>query len=177
MAKLLDSPVSVPELPSGFRLSHVQGKQDLSGWVDLFNESFVDHWDHHELTLKKAEYWQNQPDYQPELDLVVIAPNGTFAAFCRSQLNSDQMGWIDWLGTRRGFRKLGLGKTILLAGLSQLQKAGVTTAKLSVDADSLTGATKLYQAVNFKPLVTWFSWVKPLSREPLSQLFPEKATA
>lgn len=177
MAKSLESDVLVPELPSGFRLSHVQGKQDLSAWVDLFNESFVDHWDHHELTLKQAEYWQIQPDYQAELDLVVIAPNGTFAAFCRCHFNSDQIGWIDWLGTRRGFRKLGLGKTILLAGLSQLQKAGVTTVKLSVDADSLTGATKLYQAVDFKPVTPWFSWVKPLSRQPLSQLFPQQATA
>ncbi|VXD13587.1 GCN5-related N-acetyltransferase [Planktothrix serta PCC 8927] len=177
MAKSLESPLSIPELPSGFQLSHIQRKQDVSAWVDLFNESFIDHWDHHELTLKQAEYWRSQPNYQPELDLVAIAPNGTFAAFCKCQLNSDQIGWIEWLGTRRTFRKLGLGKTILLAGLSQLQKAGVTTAKLSVDADSLTGATKLYQSVDFKPVATWYSWVKPLSRQNLSQLFPQQATA
>ncbi|HBK24457.1 MAG TPA: GNAT family N-acetyltransferase, partial [Planktothrix sp. UBA10369] len=89
----------------------------------------------------------NQPNYKSELDLVAIAPTGTFAAFCKCQLNSNQIGWIEWLGTRRGFRKLGLGKTMLFAGLSQLQKAGATTAKLSVDADSLTGATKLYESV------------------------------
>ncbi|MBD2483876.1 GNAT family N-acetyltransferase [Planktothrix sp. FACHB-1365] len=177
MAKSLEFPLSIPELPSGFKLSYIHGKQDLSAWVDLFNESFIDHWDHHELTLKQAEYWRSQPNYQPELDLVAIAPNGTFAAFCKCQLNSDQIGWIEWLGTGRGFRKLGLGKTLLLAGLSQLQKAGVTTAKLSVDADSLTGATKLYQSVDFKPVTPWFSWVKPLPRQNLSQLFPQQATA
>ncbi|MBE9145144.1 GNAT family N-acetyltransferase [Planktothrix mougeotii] len=177
MAKSLESPLSIPELPSGFKLSHIHCKQDLSAWVDLFNDSFIDHWDHHELTLEQAEYWQNQPTYQPELDLVAVAPNGTFAAFCRCHLNCDQIGWIEWLGTRREFRKLGLGKTLLLAGLSQLQKAGVTTAKLSVDADSLTGATKLYQSVDFKPVTPWFSWVKPLSRQNLSQLFPQQATA
>ncbi|WP_079677396.1 GNAT family N-acetyltransferase [Planktothrix sp. PCC 11201] len=177
MAKSLESPLSIPPFPSDFRLSHCQGKQDISAWVDLFNESFIDHWDHHELTLEQAKYWQNQPEYQPELDLVAVAPNGTFAAFCKAQLNSDQIGWIQWLGTRRGFRKLGLGKAMLFAGLSQLQKAGATTAKLSVDADSLTGATKLYESVGFRPVATWLSWVKPLSRQNISQLFPQQVTA
>ena len=177
MAKSLESPLSIPQLPSDFRLSHIQGKQDISAWVDLFNESFIDHWDHHELTLEQAQYWHNRPNYQPELDLVTIAPNGNFAAFCKCQLNSDQIGWIEWLGTRRGFRKLGLGKAMLFSGLSQLQKAGATTAKLSVDADSLTGATKLYESVGFQPVANWLSWVKPLSRQNLSQLFPQQATA
>ncbi|HAO10590.1 MAG TPA: GNAT family N-acetyltransferase, partial [Planktothrix sp. UBA8407] len=43
---------------------HIQGKQDISAWVDLFNESFIDHWDHHELTIEQAQYWQNQPNYK-----------------------------------------------------------------------------------------------------------------
>jgi len=177
MAKSLESPLSIPQISSDFSLSHIQGKQDISAWVDLFNESFIDHWDHHELTIEQAQYWQNQPNYKSELDLVAIAPTGTFAAFCKCQLNSNQIGWIEWLGSRRGFRKLGLGKTMLFAGLSQLQKAGATTAKLSVDADSLTGATKLYESVGFQPVATWLSWVKPLSRQNLSQLFPQQATA
>jgi hypothetical protein len=44
--------------------------------------------------------------------------------------------------------------------LHSLKAAGANTAKLSVDADSLTGATKLYKSVGFRPMETWLSWAK-----------------
>jgi len=34
-------------------------------------------------------------------------------------------GWIKFLDTRRGFRKLGLGRAMLLAQMRQLKVAGV----------------------------------------------------
>lgn len=177
MEKPLQTPIELPSLPVGYQLSYLQNQTQIPAWVELFNESFIDHWDHHELTVEQVQSWHSQPHYQPELDLVAIAPNQTFAAFCSCQLKSAHIGWIEWLGTRRGFRNLGLGRAILLAGLSQLQKSGVTLARLSVDAQSLTGATKLYQSIDFQPVNTCYSWVKPLSRQMISPLFPQKATA
>lgn len=177
MEKSLQTLVEVPSLPSGYQLSYIRDQKDIPAWVELFNESFIDHWDHHELTVEQVQSWHSQPNYQPELDLVAVAPDGTFAAFCSCQLKSPQIGWIEWLGTRRGFRKLGLGRAILLAGLYQLQKSGATLVRLSVDAQSLTGATKLYQSIDFQAVDTWYSWAKPLPHRIISPLFPHLATA
>lgn len=59
------------------------------------------------------------------------------------------------LGTRRGFRKIGLGRAILLAGLHRLKAEGLETALLGVDTDNPTGATRLHESVGFRILHTF----------------------
>ena len=169
MARSLSEPIPTAEFPTGFRLSHLTGEKDAQPWVEMFNESFIDHWNHHDLTVETVQHWMKDSSYQPELDLVAISPDDTFAAFCDCQIkaeenthNDSKDGWIEFLGTRRGFRQMGLGKAILLAGLHHLKAAGADTAKLSVDAESLTNATKLYTSVGFRPVETWLSWSKSL---------------
>jgi len=169
MARSLCEPIPTPKFPEEFKLSHLTGEKDAQAWVEMFNESFIDHWNHHDLTVETVRQWMKDSSYQPELDLVAIAPNGTFAAFCDCQIKPEESdlrpskeGWIDFIGTRRGFRQIGLGKAVLLAGLHQLKAAGADTAKLSVDTQSLTNATKLYTSVGFHPVETWLSWAKPL---------------
>jgi len=169
MARSLDAPIPLPQFPSGFKLCHRSINQDLQTWVNMFNESFIDHWNHHDLTVTTLKHWLNDPNYNPKLDLIAVAPEGKFAAFCYCNINpienaryQQNEGWIEWLGTQRNFRKLGLGKAMLLAGLHCLKNAGVDTAKLSVDAESLTGATKLYQSVGFQQVETWLEYVKEI---------------
>ncbi len=116
----------------------------------MFNQTFIDHWNYHPLTVETHKHWFTDPNYKPEFDLVAIAPDGTFAAFCFCYINPEENehfarkeGWIADLGTRRGFRKIGLGRAMLLAGLHQLKAAGMDTAKLGVDADNPNGASRL----------------------------------
>ena len=167
MARSLCEPIPTPEFPADFALTHVSGEKDIQPWVEMFNQSFIDHWNHHDLTAETVRYWMQDPNYQPELDLIAVSGDREFAAFCDCQIkpqkntnSSTKDGWIELLGTRRDYRKMGLGKAMLLAGLHRLKAAGANTAKLSVDADSLTGATKLYQSVGFRPMETWIEWAK-----------------
>jgi mycothiol synthase len=167
MVRSLAEPIPTPEFPADFALTHVSGEQDIQPWVEMFNQSFIDHWNHHDLTAETVRYWMQDANYQPELDLIAISGDRKFAAFCDCQIKPQKNarsgtkdGWIELLGTRRDFRKMGLGKAMLLAGLHSLKAAGANTAKLSVDADSLTGATKLYKSVGFRPMETWLSWAK-----------------
>jgi mycothiol synthase len=167
MARSLSEPIPTPEFPANFALTHVSGEQDIQPWVEMFNQSFIDHWNHHDLTEETVRYWMQDPNYQPELDLIAVSGDRKFAAFCDCQIKQQENdssgtkeGWIELLGTRRDFRKMGLGKAMLLAGLHKLKAAGANTAKLSVDADSLTGATKLYKSVGFRPMATWIEWAK-----------------
>lgn len=175
----LDQPISSPTLPSGFTLQWLSVERDVKAWVELFNESFIDHWNHQDLTVATARDWFNNPHYKPELNLIAVAPDGTFAAFCVGYINLEENarsgrneGWIKLLGTRRGFRKLGLGRAILLAAMRQLKAADVEWVKLGVDAQSLTSATQLYQSVGFQSVNTWLSYVKEI--QPLSYQATER---
>jgi GNAT superfamily N-acetyltransferase len=176
MACSLNQPIPSPSLPSGLTLqplSHLPlcaiafCDRELNAWVELFNESFIDHWNHHDLTVETARHWLfDNPHCKPELNLIAIAPDGTFAALCVGYINQEENahtgrneGWIKLLGTRRGFRKRGLGRAMLLAQMRQFKAAGVEQVKLGVDAQSLTSATRLYQSVGFQPIKTWLSYV------------------
>ena len=98
---------------------------------------------------------------------IAIAPDGTFAAFCHCEIspednarNGRNEGWIVTLGTRRGFRKQGLGRAIRLAGMHRLKAAGVEIARLSVDTENPLGTLRLYESVGFHPVHTNISFVK-----------------
>jgi mycothiol synthase len=169
MACTLAQPSPSFKLPDGFTLRSLRGERDIRAWVELFNESFIDHWNHQDVTAASVRHWLKNPHYKPELNLVAVAPDNTFAAFCVGYINQEENarsrrneGWIKLLGTRRGFRKLGLGRAMLLAGMRQLKAIGVERVKLGVDAQSLTNATRLYESLGFQPIHTWLSYLKEI---------------
>lgn len=167
MERSLSQLIPQPQFPHGFALRYVNGLQDASRMVDLWNNSFIDHWNYHPITV---EIWKNMltaPNYKPELDLVAIASNGTFAAWCRCGIFPEKNARtgrnessVGGLATRRGFRKMGLGRAMLLSGMHQLKEAGMETVKLDVDADHPNGALRLYKSVSFSELHTQVYYVK-----------------
>lgn len=171
MGRSLHQPIPQPTLPPGFRIRPVNGTADAAAWVEAFNQSFIDHWNHHPLTLEQHLHWlEGDPKYQPELDLVAIDPDQRMAGFCASyvdpesnQQRQQQEGWISLLGTCRGFRRLGLGRALLLSGLQALQAAGLEQARLGVDDHNPNQAQTLYTSVGFQQLYTNLTCVKDLN--------------
>jgi mycothiol synthase len=156
MHRDLADPIPQPEFPEGFTMIHSRGLEDSARWVDMFNLSFIDHWGFTPMKIESHEHWLSSPKYVAERDLVAVAPDGTWAAFdlCwidpeDNERNNRLEGWIDVLGTRRGYRKIGLGRAMLLAGLHRLKQDGMEMAKLGVDAENPTGALKLYESAGF----------------------------
>jgi mycothiol synthase len=164
MVRSLSDPMPAPQIPENFTLSHQRGVEDAAAWVEAYNESFIDHWNFHPATLEEHLYWLKQSDYQPELDLVAIYQeedctnglNGKIAAFCFCQIHHEdnqhrgcKEGCIHILGTRLGFRRLGLGRAMLLTAMHKLKAAGMETARLGVDLDNPNQALSLYESVGF----------------------------
>jgi len=169
MRRPLDQPIAEPQFPEGYTQRHISGDDDIARWVDCFNQSFIDHWDFHEATVERRKHRMTDVNYNAELDLVAIAPDGTFAGFCRCTIyaehnkrNNINEGWIDVLGTRRGHRKIGLGKAMLLLGLQKLKEAGADVGVLGVDAENPTGALGLYESVGFEVEKTEMAYRKEL---------------
>ncbi|MEW6491752.1 MAG: GNAT family N-acetyltransferase [Cyanobacteriota bacterium] len=162
----LSDPIPEPQFPQGFTL-YQGNEQDAEAKVELYNQAFIDHWNHHPLTVERIKQELNKPYYRPELDLIAVAPDGTFAAFCYCEINPEENirngrneGWIACLGTRRGFRKRGLGRAMLLAGIQQLKEASVNAVRLGVDTQNPSGALRLYESVGFRQVYTHRSFVK-----------------
>jgi mycothiol synthase len=155
MARPLDEPIPAPAFPEGYTLR--DGDHDPEAWAALYNESFVDHFNFHPHTADEIRHFQAEPDERPELNLVAVAPDGSLAAFAWCGIRSHENersgrkdGWIGLLGTRRGHRRIGLGRAMLLAGMERLRAAGMESARLAVDGASPTGATRLYESLGFR---------------------------
>ena len=165
-------PIPEPKLPEGFTVRKTNQQQDVALWAELFNQAFQDHWNHHDVTVENLEHWLKNKNYRPELDLVVVNCDGQFVACCYGEILPEENlhkqrkeGWIDVLATRREFRRMGIGKALLLSNLYRLKAAGMDIAKLGVDADNPNGALGLYESIGFRKIYTTLSYVKDVSYE------------
>lgn len=156
MARSLAEPIPQPQFPEGFA-SRPTNADEAEAWIALYNQSFVDHWHFTPITLRDREFRLTYPTYQPELDWIAVAPDGTLVGFCGGEIDHDENaqkgrkeGWIGILGTRRGYRRQGLARAMLLQGLHQLQAAGMETALLGVDTQNPNQAKNLYESVGFQ---------------------------
>jgi mycothiol synthase len=152
-ASLKDIPE--PQVPPGIAVRTWVRGQDDEATLAAFNEAFADHWDFNPEPLEDWVHWANLPRFRPELNLLAVAGE-EIAGLCLCDVNQEHIarigrkeGWVDILGVRRPHRHQGLGRALLVAGLHALKEAGMESAALGVDAESLTGATRLYESVGF----------------------------
>jgi mycothiol synthase len=112
-----------------------------------YESAFADHWQHAPQSL---EQWRQQyveaDDFTPALWAVVRAGDEIVAGtICRPERMG--AGWIARLFTRRDWRRRGIGEALLHDAFRGFWQAGKRTVGLGVDAQSETGAHRLYERV------------------------------
>lgn len=84
-----------------------------------------------------------------DASLVFLAwDGGAVAGMIRCRLRGKgeaESGWVDHLSVRRLWRGRGLGTALLLHAFATFYRRGASAVTLGVDAESLTGATRLYE--------------------------------
>jgi mycothiol synthase len=159
MQRSLTEPVPIPQLQEGFMARQLQREQEVVEYVTLHREAFgTSH-----MTVEHCLAIMNNPDYRPELDVVAVAPNGTFAAFCVCTINREvnaqsgqNEGEIGIIGTRPAYRNMGLGRVMLLEGLQRLKIGGISIATLGTTSSN-AHAIRLYESVGFR-VANKFLW-------------------
>lgn len=114
---------------------------DYRVW-DTLTQAFQDHWG--TAPTPFDEWLESKPsDLDPTLWF--LAMSGDEAAgisLCSYRLGN---GWIDDLGVRPQWRGLGLGMALLKHSFREFYSRSTTKVGLRVDAQNLTGATRLYE--------------------------------
>lgn len=150
---------SVPEvvLPPGFFIRAVAGTSDLAGLIDVHSASFGSEW-----TESLYRTVMESPGYDPERELVVVAPSGQFAAFAVMWFDAlNGSGLFEPVGTHADFRRLGLASAILAAGMQRMRRAGLDTAMVMYE-DTNESSGPLYRSMGFEPTWTIHDFVKPM---------------
>ncbi len=160
MHRDLDQPIPIPTLPKGFTIRSIKGEEEAQALAELHRAAFGTDY----VTTEVRQTWMRVPDYDPVLDLVAIAPDGTFAAYCMCSISHEQNqvtgrleGQTDPIATHPHYQKLGLAQAILNTGLHLLKERGMKTAKLGTSDDNIA-MQKTAHAVGFyiNHKIIWF---------------------
>ncbi len=158
----LDESIPDPEWPIGIVVHPFMLGEDDEITVQAVRDSFSDHWGfvQHPFESELERYrhfWKTDEDFDPAL--VFLAMDGGQVAgisLCHKKVQEDpEMGWVGTLGVLRPWRRKGLGLALLRHSFREFQRKGKKRIGLGVDAESLTGATRLYEKAGMQPDPAW----------------------
>jgi mycothiol synthase len=154
----LEPPPPDPVTPDGIVIRPYRGQTELPQVVRAFEEALRDQWGHleepFEESLAEWEAWiATSQRFDPGLWLLATDGQEIAGAILSegATVEDPQMGSVSEFGVRRPWRRRGIGTALLLSLLRELRRRGFERAALSAGADSLTGATHLYERIGFRP--------------------------
>jgi mycothiol synthase len=144
MAMELGDEAPEPEWPEGIRVEQFDESQ-APAFHEAIEDAWQDHWDYVPRPFRQfQERMLEGSRYDPSLWTVAWAgeeiAGGTI---CEAGLYD--MGWVRSLSVRRPWRRQGLGMALLLNAFRDFHRRGERRVGLGVDAESPTGATRLYE--------------------------------
>jgi mycothiol synthase len=158
----LAAPPNPPSLPEGLSIRGFVLGQDERATHAAIEEAFEDHWEHAPVPFDDWSRRQiARDDFDPAFWFLAVDGDqvvGTALCYARS----DTMGWVRHLGVRRGWRGRGLGLALLQQAFGAFYSRGRTTIGLGVDAQSPTGATRLYQRAGMRVTEEYETYEKVL---------------
>jgi len=154
MQIVLDEEPPEPEWPEGIRQAPYRPGVDERDVFETVESAFQDVWGRPANTFDNFQGYAETQRSHTDLWIVARAEDGRAAGTCLGE-HSDGHGWISSVGVRREYRGRGLGLALLHACFGTFYLRGVRDIRLSVDAESLTGAPRLYERAGMHPLSTY----------------------
>jgi len=165
----LDAPPPEPQVPDGLTIRSFVRGQDEEAFAVALQEGFRDSWGFIETPLEDdlrewKAFMENTPHFDPELFLLAMDGRRIAGTLCGVSQPGEgpNKGWIFGLCVLRPWRRRGLAQALLLHSFGQLYDRGMWRIGLGVDADSLTGATRLYEKVGMRVERRHELWEKEL---------------
>ncbi len=144
MAIDLDGPPPAPEWPPDTTVRPFQRGLDDRAVYGVMTSAFRDHWNHAPVEF---EEWRRRRIKAPGVDpslwfLAEVDGRAVAGSLCAVE---GEEGWVETLGVLREARRKGVGMALLLHSFGELWRRGNRRVLLTVDAASLTGATRPYE--------------------------------
>ena len=153
----LDAPLDPPRVPDGYILRSLRGPEDVPARVAVHRAAFAPS----KMTVEKYGILVGLDHYRWEHDLVLEAPDGTFAAFTMCWVDAaGSIGEFEPVGVHPDHQRRGLGRVIMRAGLRLMRDAGLRDAM--VFSLRTNGASEeLYRSAGFRELALHRQYTKP----------------
>jgi mycothiol synthase len=174
-ARSLNDPIPEPQVPEGFGIRHAESEHEVEALVALHRAAFGTE----NMTVEGRLSWMHTPDYDPELDLVAVAPDGTLVAyvFCsiseeENALSGQNDGYTDPVATHPAFQRRGLARALLLAGFRLLKQRGVETARTGTGSRNVA-MQRAARSVGYRVESKTIFFEKPVSQDDSARKPPK----
>lgn len=147
MRILFGDELEQPQPPEGIRIRSMT-PDDARIAYETHEETFRDMWGFAPMSFEDWRHWLVGENHDWSLFFLADAggePAGV--ALCRPRPTEPDIGSIRVVGVRRPWRRQGVGKALMLHAFAEFRRRGMRGASLGVDAESLTGAQRLYASV------------------------------
>ena len=129
---------------------------DCQKIADLLNVAF-------NRTFHNALEYQNftrlAPSFQPDLDLVAVAPDGSFAAYVGIPYDApNRLGIFEPVCTHPDHRRYGLARALMVEGLQRLKV--LDAVDVMVGTGDMIPANRLYDSLGFTEVCKGYVWRK-----------------
>ncbi|MBK8051348.1 MAG: GNAT family N-acetyltransferase [Anaerolineales bacterium] len=154
-------PLAAPEIAAGYtlRTTDASDMADCQRLADLLNAAFGR--DFHNA-LEYHNFTQLAPCFRQDLDLVAVAPDGSFAAYIGVPYDeANRWGIFEPVCTHPDHQRKGLARTLMQEGLLRLRALGAVDA--TVDTGDMVAANAFYTAMGFTEAYKGYSWCKRLA--------------
>ena len=151
-----------PAWPEGRRVAAFDPERDALAFHAAQQEAFADHW---EYIARDFESWSKShltsERFDPALWCVVKAGDEIAAGtICTS--NTYGGGFVQILFTRRLWRRHGIGASLVADAFCRFWTRGERSVGLGVDAESGSGAFRLYERAGMTPALGWVQYEKQI---------------
>ena len=165
MHRTLDAPVEVTDLPDDVAVRTMAGAEDLGMVTRVITAAFKDHYgwvdSTPEASVKRWSNYRAMDEWDDDLVWIAETPDGAVGilAGLTSHGSHTDAGYVGSLGVVREWRGKGIARALLTRAFAEYHQRGKLWVALDVDADSLTGATRLYESVGMHRVRTEISYL------------------
>ena len=167
MVIAMDEPPPAPEWPAGIAVRRFHPGRDERAVYATVTDAFRDMWGYIPPTFEEWRgFMIEREDFDPSLSFLAIAEGRdgedeeiAGVALCLPRL---EMGWVRSLAVRRPWRGQGLGMALLREAFGEFYRRGRREVGLGVDAQSPTGAARLYERAGMRVARQFDSYQKEL---------------
>jgi mycothiol synthase len=152
----LKMPIKLVPFPTGYTWRHVTPADPVEELVALHQLAFCTE----NMSVDYRLAMMHTPQYEMELDLLAIAPDGSLAGFCICSVEETDrsLGNTDPIGVHPQHQGKGLAKALSTIGINLLAQRGVTRVQTGTSSENL-GMQALAYSLGFKCISEklWFS--------------------
>jgi GNAT superfamily N-acetyltransferase len=156
--RLGKQPLAQPQLAAGYtlRTTNPDDLADCQHIADILNAAF-------NRDVHTGREYQNlalnAPCFRRELDLVAVAPDGSFAAYAGIPYDeANKLGIFEPVCTHPDHQRKGLGKALMQEGLLRLKAIGAVD--VTVGTGDMIPANRLYDSLGFTEAYKGDIWQK-----------------